>query len=92
MSERMSERMVRSLVDSITELMRASRLSSMLVEEMGAKLAELMGQKAFEEWFAHVREEAAIVAMAEVDLAKRIAEEKAGVTFKEVFGEEETFS
>lgn len=89
----MSKRMDRSLVDSITELMRASRLSSMLVEEeMGAKLAELMGQKAFEEWFAQVREEVAIVAMAEVDLAKRIAEEKAGTTFTKVFGEEETFS
>lgn len=88
----MSERMDRSLVDSITKLMRASRLSSMLVEEMGAKLAELMGQKDFEEWFAQVGEEVAIVAMEEVDMAKRIAEETAGVTFKEVFGEEETFS
>lgn len=88
----MSERMDRSLVDSITKLMRASRLSSMLVEEMGAKLAELMGQKAFEEWFAQVGEEVAVVSMEEVDMAKRIAEEKAGVTFKEVFGEEETFS
>lgn len=89
----MSKRMDRSLVDNITNIMRASSLSSMLVEEeMGAKLAELMGQKAFEEWFAQVREEVAIVAMAEVDMAKRIAEEKAGVTFNEVFGEEETFS
>lgn len=88
----MSKRMDRKLVDNITDLMRASRLSSMLVEEMSAKLAELMGQKAFEEWFAQVGEEIAIVAMAEVDLAKRIAEEKTGTTFAEVFGEEETFS
>lgn len=88
----MSKGMDRKLVDNITDLMRASRLSSMLVEEMSAKLAELMGQKAFEEWFAQVGEEIAIVAMAEVDLAKRIAEEKTGTTFAEVFGEEETFS
>ena len=88
----MSKRMDRSLVDNITNIMRASRLSSMLVEEMGAKLTELMGQKAFEEWFAQVGEEVAIVAMVEVNLAKRIAEERAGTTFTEVFGEEETFS
>lgn len=80
------------LVNGMTKLMTTASMSAILVEEMGAKLAELMGQKAFEEWFAQVGEEVAIVAMEEVDMAKRIAEETAGVTFKEVFGEEETFS
>lgn len=82
----------RSLVDGMTQLMTTASISAILVEEMGEKLTELMGKEAFEEWLAPVGEKAAIRAMEEVDKARRIAEEKTGTTFAEVFGEEETFS
>lgn len=88
----MSERIDRELVDGITQLMTTARISAALVEEMGEKLTELMGQEAFEDWFAPVGEKAAIRAMAEVSQARRIAEDKTGTTFTKVFGEEETFS
>lgn len=61
-------------------------------ERQAAKITELMGKEAFEDWFTSVGEKAAIKAVEEVDNARRIAEEKAEMTFKEVFGEEETFS
>lgn len=56
------------------------------------KLTELMGKEAFEDWLAPVGEKAATRAMAEVSMARRIAEDKTGTTFTKVFGEEESFS
>lgn len=88
----MSERIDRKLVDALTQLMTRARISAILVEEMGEKLAELMGKEAFEDWLAPVGEKANIRAMAEVSMARRIAEDKTGTTFTKVFGEEETFS
>lgn len=80
------------LVNGMTKLMTTASMSAILVEEMGEKLTELMGKEAFEEWLAPVGEKAATRAMAEVSMARRIAEDKTGTTFTKAFGEEETFS
>lgn len=88
----MSKEIDRKLVDSMTQLMTRASISAILVEEMGEKLTEMMGQEAFEDWLAPVGEKAAIRAMATVSQARRIAEDETGTTFTKVFGEEETFS
>lgn len=47
-------------------------VSEILVGKMGAKLVELMGEDAFDDWLVPVSEEVAIKAREEVSRAKRI--------------------